>query len=90
MEVGGHFALATIYLGLRYKTDGDRIKRLAEAILTKASGFERRMLDSPRGNRLILVAFNIADAGGHARLVRRLLRAADERVGPARIFAWDG
>jgi two-component system response regulator YesN len=61
VEVGGDFALVTIYLGPCCRTEGGRIKRLAEGILTKASGFERRMLESPRGKRLLLVAFNIAD-----------------------------
>jgi Response regulator containing CheY-like receiver domain and AraC-type DNA-binding domain len=61
VEVGGHFALVTIYLGSSYKTDGARIKRLAEAILMKASGFEHAMLESPRSTRLLLLAFNLGD-----------------------------
>jgi two-component system response regulator YesN len=61
VDAAGCFALAAIYLGAGYAAAWQKVSRHAEAVLSKSSGFEHRLLESPRSGRLLLVAYNIVD-----------------------------
>lgn len=61
LDLEGNFALATVYLGQRYRADGKRVVDLASATLSRREGLEWRIVDVPRGNRFSIVVFNIDD-----------------------------
>ncbi|MGA2613726.1 MAG: response regulator [Spirochaetia bacterium] len=61
VETEGHFALATVYLGRSYATQGRRVVRIAEATLSAKTGFDWRIVEFPRNNRFSVFAFNVAD-----------------------------
>jgi two-component system, response regulator YesN len=61
VDVEGGFALAAIYLGSGFEGERRRIAGLARATLAKATGFEYRILEAPRGGKLLVVAYNVAE-----------------------------
>jgi len=62
VDADGPFALATVYLGTKYESDGKKVLALAEAALAKAAGFRYAILELPKSRALAIVAFDIEDS----------------------------
>ena len=62
MDIDGHFALATVYLGRSYSADAPRVIKLAASTLSRRAGLDSRIIEIPGGDRFSIIFFNIEDA----------------------------